>query len=109
MNIGIILATIDPENVWDVFRFANKAIEEGHKVKIFLLGRGVDILKIDDPKFKDKIKEEMEVFDEYGGELIACGTCIQLREQEWGYCPIGTMQDMLDVVTWADKLLVFSM
>jgi tRNA 2-thiouridine synthesizing protein D len=43
MKIGLIISNTDPELVWNALRFANTAILEGHPVKIFLLGAGVEI------------------------------------------------------------------
>lgn len=109
MKIGIVIATTDAETVWDIFRFANVALESGHEVRTFLLAKGVEITKIDDPKYEKLIKEQMEKYDSLGGEIVACGTCIKIRKEEkWGYCPIATMKDLLEIVEWADKVMVFS-
>ena len=43
MNIGIILNTNDPETSWNCFRFGNEALAKNHAVKIFLLGKGVEV------------------------------------------------------------------
>jgi uncharacterized protein involved in oxidation of intracellular sulfur len=43
MKIGLIISNTDPELVWNALRFAITAILEGHQVKIFLLGAGVEI------------------------------------------------------------------
>ena len=109
MKIGIVIATVDAETVWNIFRFANVALEGGHAVRTFLLAKGVEIMKIDDPQYKDLIREQMEKYDSLGGEIVACGSCVKLRgEKGWDYCPISTMKDMLDIVEWADKVMVFS-
>ena len=95
--------------VWNTFRFANTALDGGHVVRTFLLGKGVEIPKIEDPKYKDLIKEERDKFDSFKGGIIACRTCLSMRqEKDWDYSPIATMKDMLDIVEWADKVLVFS-
>jgi sulfur relay (sulfurtransferase) complex TusBCD TusD component (DsrE family) len=51
MKIGLIISNTDPEVVWNALRFANTAILEGHQVKIFLLGAGVEIEGIRSEKF----------------------------------------------------------
>lgn len=109
VKVGIVIATNDADTVWNIFRFSNAALGEGHAVKTFLLGKGVEIAKIDDPKYKDLIKEERDKFDSFRGGIIACGTCLRMRqEKDWDYSPIATLKDMLDIVEWADKVLVFS-
>jgi len=43
MKISIILNTNEPETVWNAFRFGNEALSKNHTVKMFLLGKGVEI------------------------------------------------------------------
>lgn len=43
MKIGVILNTNDAETCWNCLRFGNKALKKDHIVKIFLLGKGVEI------------------------------------------------------------------
>ena len=77
MKIGLIISNTDPELVWNALRFANTAILEGHQVKIFLLGAGVEIEGIRSEKFN--VQEELEKFNELSGTMLACGTCIKSR------------------------------
>ena len=51
MKIGIILNTNEAETIWNAFRFGNEAIKNTHSVKIFLLGKGVEIENVKDDKF----------------------------------------------------------
>ena len=75
-------------------------------MRTFLLGKGVEIPKIEDPKYKDLIKEEKVKFDSFKVGIIACKTCLNMRqEKDWDYSPIATMKDMLEIVEWADKVL----
>ena len=46
MKIGIILSNADPEVVWIALRFANTAILDEHEVKVFLLGKAVEIDRV---------------------------------------------------------------
>ena len=109
MKIGVVVATVDAETVWSIFRFANVALKAGNTVRIFLLAKGVDLPKIKDPKFRDLINEQREEYASLKGEIIACGTCVKLRKEEkWDYCTIATMKDLLNIVEWADKVLTFS-
>ena len=106
MKIGIIITNTDPELVWNALRFANTAILEGHYVKIFLLGAGVEIESIKSEKFK--VEEQLEKFNELSGTMLACGTCVKSRQMQFAaVCPISTMKDMLKIVEESDKVLTF--
>ena len=105
MKIGIIISTADAEVVWNALRFANTAVLEEHKVKIFLLGKGVEIENIRDEKFN--VKEQIDRLNQLGGQMLACGTCIKTRQMQFEVCPISTMKDMLKLVTESDRVLTF--
>ncbi|MEX0656385.1 MAG: DsrE family protein [Nitrosopumilaceae archaeon] len=105
MKIGIIISTTDAEVVWNALRFANTAILEEHEVKIFLLGKGVEIENIKDEKFS--VKEQLDRLNQVGGQMLACGTCIKSRQMQFEVCPISTMKDMLNLVVESDKVLTF--
>jgi sulfur relay (sulfurtransferase) complex TusBCD TusD component (DsrE family) len=98
MKTGLIISNTDPEVVWNALRFANTAILEGHQVKIFLLGAGVEIEGIRSEKFN--VQEQLQ-------KLLACGTCIKSRQMQFAICPISTMKDMLKIVEESDKVLTF--
>ena len=105
MKIGIIISQTDSEIVWNALRFANTAILEEHQVKIFLLGKGVEIESIENEKFN--IKEQLDRLKQLGGQMLACGTCIKTRNMQFEVCPISTMKDMLKLVIESDKVLTF--
>jgi uncharacterized protein involved in oxidation of intracellular sulfur len=42
LQLGVLLATTDPESARTAFRSANTALEAGHAVETFLLGGGVE-------------------------------------------------------------------
>lgn len=106
MKMGLIISSnTDPEVVWNALRFANTAILEGHQVKIFLLGAGVEIEGIRSEKFN--VQEQLQKFNELSGTMLACGTCIKSRQMQFAICPISTMKDMLKIVEESDKVLTF--
>lgn len=105
MKIGIIISQTDPETVWNALRFSNTAILEGHEIKIFLLGAGVEIENIKSEKFN--VKEQLDKLNQLGGTMLACGTCIKSRNMQFEVCPISTMKDMLKLVVESDKVLTF--
>jgi uncharacterized protein involved in oxidation of intracellular sulfur len=71
MKIGAVISTNEPELVWNAFRYGVKAIESGHSVKVFLLGRGVESQEVEDDKFN--VKKMMKEFADKGGVILACG------------------------------------
>ena len=104
MDIGIILETNDPERVWNTFRLANTALDADHTVEIFLLGDGVEAPDLEHEKFNPH--GVMVKYTRNGGELLACGTCLDSRDLEPDDLrPRATMQDCLGVVEGADKVL----
>jgi sulfur relay (sulfurtransferase) complex TusBCD TusD component (DsrE family) len=106
MNIGIVLNTNDPEEVWNAFRFGNVALKKGYAVKFFFLGKGVEAEDIKSERFP--VREQLKAFVENKGDLLACGTCMKNRQkQESNFCPIATLDDLLEIVEWANKVVTF--
>ncbi|HLN44848.1 MAG TPA: DsrE family protein [Candidatus Sulfotelmatobacter sp.] len=106
MNIGIVVSTNDPEEVWNAFRFGNVALGKNHIVRVFLVNNGVEVEDIKSERFP--VKEQLQQFIDNKGELLACGTCMKNRQkQESNFCPIATMNDLLEIVEWAEKLVTF--
>ncbi len=107
MKIGIVINTNDPETVWNAFRFANTSLLENHEVKVFLLGRGVEIEQIKDEKFN--VTTQTARLLQAGGQILACGTCLKMRNmKELTICPISSMVDLLKIVQESDRVLTFS-
>jgi uncharacterized protein involved in oxidation of intracellular sulfur len=104
MDLGIILETNDPERVWNAFRLANTALDADDTVELFLLGDGVEAPDLEHPKFNPH-----GVIHEYlrnGGELYACGTCLDSRNLDPDELrPRATMEDCLRIVEDADTML----
>ena len=106
IKIGIIISQIDPETVWNAFRFGNFSLGKGHNVKIFLIGKGVEYETIDNIQFN--VKEQCEKYLNLKGEIFACGTCLKSRNKEGSnVCPLSTMQDLMSIVEESDKILSF--
>lgn len=107
MKLGVVLNTSDPENVWNALRFGVTSLNGGHNVKVFLLGRGVEIEEINDERFN--VAEQISRFLQKGGELVACGTCLKIRNKKgMKICLTSSMQDLLKLVEDSDRFLVFS-
>ncbi len=106
MKIGVVLGTNDPETAWNAFRFAVKALDSEHAVRVFLLGPGVECESIRQGAYD--VPAQAHAFAERGGELLACGTCLRARRMEGSdLCPVSTMQDLVDLTAWADHVLTF--
>ncbi|HIC96910.1 MAG TPA: sulfur reduction protein DsrE [Aquificaceae bacterium] len=106
MRLGIVLYSRDPETVWNAFRFGVFALAQGDEVRLFLLGKGVEALNIKDERFN--VKEQMDTFLENGGKIVACGVCLEVRDSKEGAtCPVGSMNDLYELVMWADKTVSF--
>ncbi len=106
MKIGIILNTNEAESIWNCFRFGNEALKNNHSVKIFLLGKGVEVENVKDADFPF-LEGSIKKFLKNNGIILACGTCLKIREKEIGMCPISALEDMLKIVEESDKVLTF--
>jgi uncharacterized protein involved in oxidation of intracellular sulfur len=43
-----------------------------------------------------------------GGKILACGTCLKIRQQGADeLCPLSTMQDLYELTRDSDKVLTF--
>lgn len=106
MKLGIIIETKEYEKAWNAFRFAVTARKAGHKVKVFLMGEAVEAETLTHEKYD--VASQLKAFIDAGGEIMACGTCLQSRHLDsTDACPISTMKDCLAIVEWADKVVTF--
>jgi len=104
MKLGMIITQTDAETVFNALRLALYSLEQGDQVRIFLSGKGVDIDKIDDSKFDVK-RQARQVLDA-GGQFLACGACLKLRESDGSeICPLSTLKDQYEIVRDSDKLI----
>lgn len=106
MKLGIVITSNDPETVWNAFRFALFACKQGDAVSVFLLGHGVEAESLGDGKFD--VTGQMRQFSEIGGKIMACGTCLKLRQSEaTDICPVSTLQELYAMINDSDKVLTF--
>ena len=105
-SMGIVVTSNDPETVWNTFRLANYATEQGDTVSVFLLGKGVEVPTITSPEFN--IKQMMQTYSDKGGKLFACGTCLQLRKTEGSkLCPVSSLDDLYTIIRTNKIILTF--
>ena len=106
MKLGIVIYSNDPETVWNAFRLGIFSLNKSDKVKIFLLAKGVECESLDTGKFS--VTEEMKSFVKAGGEILACGTCLKIRQSEGSdICPLSTMEDLYKIISESDKVVSF--
>ena len=106
MKLGLIITHTDAETVFNALRLALYSLEQGDEVRIFLSGKGVDIDKIDDAKFD--VKRQASQVLEAGGQFLACGACLKLRQSEGSeICPLSTLKDQYEIVRDSDKAVTF--
>ena len=104
MKLGIIIYSSDSETVWNGFRLGNFSLGKDDEVKIFLLAQGVEAESLTNDQFN--VKEQMELFLQNKGEILACGTCLKIRNSEGNeLCPMSTMADLYDIIDQSDKLI----
>jgi sulfur relay (sulfurtransferase) complex TusBCD TusD component (DsrE family) len=106
MKLGILISQTEPETVFNALRLANYGLKQGDTVQIFLVGKGVELDQINDPKFN--VQEEAQAVLAAGGQFLACGTCLKLRASEGSeVCPLSTLKDLYEIVRDSDRLVTF--
>ena len=106
MKLGIIIYSKHSETVWNAFRLANFALNEGDLVKVFLFAEGVECESIDTDKFS--VTKQMQEFVDGGGRILACGTCLEIRHSRGTeLCSLSTMKDLYEIVKESERVLTF--
>ena len=103
MKLGIIVNTNDSEKAWNALRLGNEALAGGNETDVFLLGSGVEIVSIKNKDFN--VAEALKKFLNNGGNLLVCGTCLELRHQEAGVCSISTLPELVEMISGSDKIV----
>ena len=104
MKLGIVIYSNHSETVWNAFRLANFSLNKQDTVKVFLLAQGVEAESLSNEQFN--IIEQMETFVKNGGEILACGTCLKIRNSNGTeLCPLSTMADLYNLISESDKII----
>lgn len=104
MKLAITLSTAEPETAFNALRLGNFARTQGDEVGVFLIGQGVDLEKAADPRFD--VVGQARRFLEAGGKIMACGTCLKLRESPGSeVCPLSTLKDLYSLIRDADRVV----
>jgi len=106
MKLGIILYSNDAEVIWNAFRLASLSLAEKDEVKVFFLAKGVEYESLSTEKYN--ILKLAQDFINSGGKILACGTCLKLRQKDSSeLCPLSTLKDLYQLVKESDKVLTF--
>lgn len=104
MKLGIAIYSNDPETVWNAFRLGVFSLKEKDTVKVFLLAKGVECESLNNDKFK--VSQQMQEFVDNGGEVLACGTCLKIRNSKGTeMCPLSTMNDLYNLIKESDRII----
>lgn len=104
MKLGIVIYSSDPETVWNGFRLGVFALKQGDAVKVFLLAKGVECESLDTGSFQ--VTALMKELVAAGGDILACGTCLKIRNSEGSeLCPLSTMKDLYELIRDSDKVI----
>ena len=105
-SIGIVIYSNDIETVWNALRVANFSVCSGDTVRIFLLGKGVELDSL--VKHNSNIKEQTDIFLKSGGVIMGCGTCLQSRNNFTPqFCKMSSMSDLYDIIRKSKTVLTF--
>ena len=106
MQLGIVIYSNEVETVFNAFRVASYALDKGDQVQVFLLAKGVESEQLPTDEFD--VPSMMQKFVDAGGEVLACGTCLKVRQTGASeLCPMSTLEDLYQLMNKADKLLTF--
>lgn len=104
MKLGMIITQADAETVFNGLRLALYSLQQGDDVRIFLSGKGVEIDRIQDPRFDVRAQSEQVL--RAGGRFFACGACLKLRaSEESQICPLSTLKDHYEIVRDSDRIV----
>ena len=106
MKVGIVIYSDDSETVWNAFRFGNFALASGDLVKVFLIGKGVELESLATDKFN--ITEQVQTFIKTGGKIFACGVCIEIHGvKPTGTYTVSSLKDLYEIVKESNRVVTF--
>jgi uncharacterized protein involved in oxidation of intracellular sulfur len=106
MKLGIVIYSTDAEVIFNAFRLANFSLKEKDDVRLFLLASGVEYGDLHSDKFP--ILDLAQSLLDGRGQILACGTCLNLRDKEGTeLCPLSTMKDLYELIRDCDKTVTF--
>lgn len=104
MKLGLVFYSSDAEALWNGFRLGIFALKQGDAVKAFLLAKGVECEQHTAEPFN--VRKMIQDFVEAGGHILACGTCLKLRNSGGSeLCPLSTMKDLYELILNSDRVI----
>lgn len=116
VKIGIMLnaAPLQNQSHYTAVKIAEAALDKGHEVTIFLFDESVySPMKAQEfPEWESLPKDDFERLIKKGGEIIACGLCVDIRglEEGKGYIEgviLGGLADFANIVSLVDRIITF--
>jgi len=105
-SIGMVIYSNDTETVWNALRLANYSKNQGDTVKIFLLGKGVELDSM--VKTNTDLKGQADEFLKNGGSILGCGTCLSNRNNnEPQVCKFSSLADLYTLIRKNKIVLTF--
>ncbi len=105
-SIGMVIYSNDVETVWNALRLANYSKTEGDTVRIFLLGKGVEVDNL--VKENKDISDQVDTFLKNGGTILGCGTCLQSRNnKEPEVSKFSSLKDLYQLIRENNIVLTF--
>jgi tRNA 2-thiouridine synthesizing protein D len=106
MRLAIVIASGETEVIANAFRFAAFSLAAGDAVTVFLMNAAVEIERRTDPEFA--ITTKCGAFLHEGGEVLACGTCLERRGLGTSdRYEISNLKGLRDLVAACDRVLTF--
>ncbi len=102
-KMTVVIGSNEPGKAWNAFRFATLALGKKDSVKVFLMNSSVECL-VDTGKFN--VKTLSEKFEQGGGKVLACGTCIKSRSMG-EVCEISNMATFYNLLMESDRTAYF--
>jgi len=105
-SLGMVIYSNDSETVWNALRLANYSKNQGDTVKIFLLGKGVELDSM--VKTNTDLKEQADKFLDNGGSILGCGTCLRSRNNKQPQvCTYSSLADLYALIRKNKIVLTF--
>ena len=105
-SIGLVIYSNDTETVWNALRLANYSKNQGDTVRIFLLGKGVELDSM--VKTNNDLKEQADKFLDNGGSILGCGTCLRSRNnKDPQVCKFSSLADLYELIRKNKIILTF--
>jgi uncharacterized protein involved in oxidation of intracellular sulfur len=106
MRLAIIVASGETEVIANAFRLASFALSTGDAVTVFLMNGAVEIGLRSDPEFT--LPSKCAAFLHEGGEVLACGTCLERRGMGASdLYEVSNLKALRDLVAGSDRVVTF--